>query len=59
MDLGIGGQVAIVTGAGRGIGAGIARALAREGAVVVVRDRSQEHAEAVAQEIVRRAGGRW
>lgn len=57
MDLGIGGQVAIVTGAGRGIGAGIARALAREGAVVVVWDRSKETAEAVAQEI-HAAGGR-
>jgi NAD(P)-dependent dehydrogenase (short-subunit alcohol dehydrogenase family) len=32
------GRVAVVTGAGRGIGAGIARLLAREGAAVVVAD---------------------
>ena len=55
MDLGIAGQVAIVTGAGRGIGAGIARALAREGAQVVVWDRAEDTADALAQEI--NAGG--
>lgn len=36
MDLGLAGRVALVTGAWRGTGAGIARVLAREGATVLV-----------------------
>lgn len=56
MDLGIGGKVALVTGAGRGIGAETARMLAREGARVVVSDIDLGAAEAVAAEIVG-AGG--
>ncbi len=48
MDLQLLGQAAIVTGSSRGIGAGIARALAREGASVVVNyGRDEEGAEAV------------
>ena len=45
------GKTAIVTGAGRGIGEGIARAVAREGANVVVNNRSRDGAEAVASAI--------
>ena len=55
MDLGIDGHVAIVTGAGRGIGLGIARALAREGAAVVAWDRDRASAERLTEDI--RAGG--
>jgi 2-hydroxycyclohexanecarboxyl-CoA dehydrogenase len=51
------GQVAVVTGAGRGIGAGVARVLAREGASVLLASRTLEPAEAVAWEIGQ-AGGR-
>jgi 3-oxoacyl-[acyl-carrier protein] reductase len=40
MDLGIDGRVALVMGASRGIGAGIAAALAREGARVAIASRS-------------------
>ena len=50
------GKVAIVTGAGRGIGAGIARELGAQGATVVVNYRSSaETAESLAEEI-KRAG---
>ena len=50
------GKVALVTGAGRGIGAEIARALAKEGAAVIVNYcGSKEKAETLAEEI--NAGG--
>ncbi|MCB1394586.1 MAG: SDR family oxidoreductase [Rhodobacteraceae bacterium] len=51
------GQVAMVTGGGRGIGKAISLAYAREGAAVGVMDLKAEVAEAVVQEIVA-AGGR-
>jgi 3-oxoacyl-[acyl-carrier protein] reductase len=51
MDLGLDGRVALVTGASKGIGLGIARALAGEGARVAVSSRSRERVDAAAAEI--------
>ena len=45
------GQVVLVTGGGRGIGANIARELAAAGAKVAVSARTKDQVEAVAQEI--------
>lgn len=44
------GKVALITGAGRGIGRGIALAFAAEGAALVLTARSQDQLEAVAEE---------
>jgi len=51
------GQVAIVTGGGRGIGRAIARKFASEGAAVVVTARTETEIKQVADEITR-AGGK-
>ncbi len=56
MDLGLTGKVAVVTGASKGIGLGIARAFAREGANVVLTARTQAAVEAAAAEIGREFG---
>ena len=49
-------RVAMVTGAGQGVGAGVARMLARQGAAVAVNDLHRERAEQTA-ETIRAAGG--
>lgn len=51
MDLELEGKVALVTGAGQGIGRGIATVLAAEGVKVAVNDLYKERADRVAKEI--------
>src|SRR5204863_8363218 len=51
MDLGIKNRLALVTGASKGIGKGIARALAHEGARLLLVARSQDKLEEVRKEI--------
>jgi 3-oxoacyl-[acyl-carrier protein] reductase len=51
VDLGISGKTALVIGASRGIGRGIAAVLAREGARVAIASRSRERSEGAAAEI--------
>jgi 3-oxoacyl-[acyl-carrier protein] reductase len=51
MDLGLEGRVALVMGASRGLGRGIANVLAREGATVAIVSRSLERLEEAAAEI--------
>jgi 3-oxoacyl-[acyl-carrier protein] reductase len=51
MNLGLEGRVALVTGASRGIGLGIASELAAEGAAVAISSRSPERIESAAAQI--------
>jgi NAD(P)-dependent dehydrogenase (short-subunit alcohol dehydrogenase family) len=57
MDLGLTGKRALVTGSTAGIGFATARALAREGAEVVVNGRTQERVRAAVQAIEREVSG--
>ena len=57
MDLGIDGRVALVMGASKGIGRGVAAALSREGARVAAVSRSPERIEEAAAAISAQTGG--
>jgi NAD(P)-dependent dehydrogenase (short-subunit alcohol dehydrogenase family) len=56
MDLKLDGRVALVTGSSKGIGEGVARALAREGAIVIVHGRTRTKTDQVAHEIIAQGG---
>jgi 3-oxoacyl-[acyl-carrier protein] reductase len=56
MTASLDGRVAIITGAGQGIGRAFAKAFATEGAIVIIAERNRERGEAVAAEIAA-AGG--
>jgi 3-oxoacyl-[acyl-carrier protein] reductase len=51
MDLGIDGRVALVMGASKGLGRGVAGALAAEGATVAIASRSRERLDATVEEL--------
>ena len=59
MDLGLTGKVALVTGAGRGVGSGISHVLAREGATVVAVSRGAEGLTTLESEIPGSSGHRY
>lgn len=56
MELELKGKRALITGSSSGIGAGIAKVLATEGASVIVHGRNEERTKAVASEITAQAG---
>lgn len=56
MELNLSGHVALITGAGQGVGRGIALTLAAEGCAVAVNDLFPDRAEAVAAEITATGG---
>lgn len=56
MDLKLKGKTALVTGSSKGIGEAIARALAGEGATVIIHGRDRSKAESVANDIKNQGG---
>lgn len=56
MDLKLDGKAALVTGSSKGIGEGVARGLAREGAIVIVHGRNKARTEEIAHDIIAQGG---
>lgn len=56
MDLELNGNVAFITGAGQGVGKGIAQVLASEGVKVAINDLFQERADELVQDITENGG---
>lgn len=56
MDLGLNGKVIMVAAGSKGLGYGIARAVAAEGALVSIASRQQSHIEAAAQQLQAETG---
>ncbi|MBG1270930.1 SDR family NAD(P)-dependent oxidoreductase [Nostoc sp. WHI] len=56
MDLHLRDKRVLITGSSSGLGAAIAKALAKEGAIVVIHGRKEEQANKVAQEISKNGG---
>ena len=58
MELGLKGKVALVSGASKGLGFAVARALAADGASVSISSRSQESIDSAAKRIEGETGAR-
>lgn len=59
MELGIQGKVMIITGGAKGIGEGIARAVAREGAVAVIAGRSPDAGDPLVEDLRDKGQDAW
>ena len=55
LDGRLSGKVAVVTGGSQGVGLGIARRLAREGATMLLGQRSMENGQRAAEELDRKS----
>lgn len=59
MNLGINGRLALVTGAGRGLGEGICQSLAKEGVRILATSRTESDLERLVKELGGEGAGHW